>query len=156
MVLAKPYSRNIGIDLARIVAMVLVVLFHFFDWGGCHTGESVTLRAARIISWNCINIFALISGFVAIGKVWRLSRYLQLWIQVLVTGIVCGIVVSIVCGVSPTVTDLLRMILPVTSRYEFNFSVKMRTCFMSAKIILPEDENNVFEKLQASRTFLLM
>ena len=88
-------QRNLGIDLARIVAMVLVILFHFFDWGGVDVARSnsVSLRYARVFSWCCIDVFALISGYVAIGRTWHFRRWVNMWIQVFTTGLVCAAVV---------------------------------------------------------------
>ena len=117
-------QRNLGIDLARIVAMVLVILFHFFDWGGVDAAKanSVSLHYARVLSWCCIDVFALISGYVAIGRTWHFSRWINLWMQVFVTGLVCGVVVCVLYGLRPSSLDISKVILPVVSREYWYFT----------------------------------
>ena len=115
-------TRNIGIDFARIIAIILVILFHFFDWGGADDCQSVSLRYVRVLSQSCVDIFVIISGFVAVGRKRRLSRYFELWLQVLFTGIVCGMGVCAVCRISPSCMDILKMLFPVTSREYWYFT----------------------------------
>ena len=115
-------TRNMGVELARIIAIVLVILFHFFDWGGADDCQSVSLRYVRVLSQSCVDIFVVISGFISVGRKHRLSRYLELWLQVLFTGIVCGLGVCAICRIKPNCADVLKMLLPVTSREYWYFT----------------------------------
>ena len=86
--LVKP-NRNCGIDLLRIVAMLMVCVIHvnyftdayselvpgkeYFYYFGIWT-ESIGIIG--------VNLYGLITGYVCIDGSWRYSRYVQLWILV--------------------------------------------------------------------------
>lgn len=84
-------ERNCGIDLLRIIAMFMVCMIHmnlftsaispanyipgreYFYYVGIWT-ESVGFVG--------VNLYALITGYVCLNSRWRLSRYIELWVQV--------------------------------------------------------------------------
>lgn len=80
-------KRNYGIDLVKIVAMLLVTFVHILRRGGAidgsltHTTKGV-LCVLEGVAFCCINLFAMSTGFLCYGKKTKLSRLLQLWMQV--------------------------------------------------------------------------
>lgn len=80
--------RNYGIDLVKIFAMFLVVIVHIVRKGGAidasltHATKGV-LCVLEGVAFCCINLFAMSTGFLCYGKKTKLSRLLQLWLQVL-------------------------------------------------------------------------
>ena len=86
-------KRNPGVDFARVVAIFLVVLLHIVFQGGSDAGEMDTLRrlgcrTLESLSIGCVDLFALISGYVGLyNKGQTPRRMLSLWLQVVVTGL---------------------------------------------------------------------
>ncbi len=82
-------TRHHGIDLLRIVAMLMVCVLHVnltssalqYDYGGepalkcCAWGWFISCMGA-------VNLYAMVTGYVCITSTWRLARYLRLWMQV--------------------------------------------------------------------------
>lgn len=81
------HERISGIDIVKILAMFLVTALHITGIGGAvsaavNPAAKFLLSALEGISFCCINLFALSTGFLCFGRKTRLSRLLQLWIQV--------------------------------------------------------------------------
>lgn len=83
----KP-ERHLGIDLLRIIAMLMVCTLHgnMFTGGlSKHPGHedfqfmSSLTEAMSIIG---VNVYALITGYMMVNARWKLERYLALWLQV--------------------------------------------------------------------------
>lgn len=82
-------KRNYGIDLLRIVSMIMVVTLHVLGHGGIFGGlERGSLR--YMLAWFLesaafcsVNTYALISGYVGGKSKPRCSRLMMLWLQVI-------------------------------------------------------------------------
>lgn len=81
-------ERNMGIDLLRIVAMLMVVLLHVWGPGGilfevksgtAHYQAAWLLELAIFCAINC---YGIISGYVGIKSKYRYTSFLLLWLQV--------------------------------------------------------------------------
>lgn len=82
------HERIIGIDLLRIVSMLMIVVLHILKQGGilAHL-ETGTLRyqGVWLLEYAClgaVNCYALISGFVGIRSRHRPRNLILLWMQV--------------------------------------------------------------------------
>ena len=68
--LSSMEERNYGIDLLRIVSMMMVVLLHVLGQGGILDGsdpltvKSETAWLLEIGAYSAVNIYAMISGYV--------------------------------------------------------------------------------------------
>ncbi len=82
-------KRNYGIDLLRIIAMIMIPILHVLGQGGilkAVTPLSMNYEAAWLLEIACycaVNCFALISGYVGISTNFKHYRGLVLWLQVL-------------------------------------------------------------------------
>lgn len=85
----KTRSRHAGLDLLRIVSMVMIVLMHAIGHGGLgHTVSSIsvyyhiywTIYALCRVSTNC---FVMLTGYYMVNSRIRASRVLRLWFEVL-------------------------------------------------------------------------
>lgn len=81
-------SRNYGIDLLRILSMMMVVLLHILGNGGI-LSSTPSLSKNYYIAWFleisaycAVNCYALISGYVGINSHYKYSNIIQLWLQV--------------------------------------------------------------------------
>lgn len=80
-------ERNYGIDLLRIVSMIMICILHVLSHGGIweasgiltpHNGAAWFLG---IGSYCAVNCYALISGYVGYGKQHNYSHLLYLYLQ---------------------------------------------------------------------------
>lgn len=93
----KPVSsqRNYGIDLLRLVAVFYVALIHTITLGGLFRAttplsyQELTCRMLLIISFCCVNIFGIISGYVGYREPLKEQNYLgyfPVWFTVVFYG----------------------------------------------------------------------
>lgn len=116
-------TRNYGIDLLRILAMLYVVILHAVGPGGildAAEAGSVQYKAAWFLeTWTycAVNIFALISGYVSYSDEERKTKwagYVMLWLQVVVYGVAVTLVFNAFHPELVTRAHLIRMFFPVT------------------------------------------
>lgn len=90
-------ERNLGIDLLRMVSMLLVVILHVLGQGGVlsATGKSdpgTNYRIAwflEIAAYCAVNCYGLISGYVGVRSKFKYTNIIMLWLQVFFyTGII--------------------------------------------------------------------
>lgn len=82
-------ERNYGIDLLRIVSMIMISLVHVLGFSeilSLSTPLSIHYEIAwflEIASYCCVNTYALISGYVGYGRKQKYSNIIYLYFQVL-------------------------------------------------------------------------
>ena len=82
-------KRNYGIDLLRIISMVMIACHHILYHGGILENAvpfSGIYKAAWLLDIDvccAVNIYGMISGYVGYGRKHRISRFLELYLQVL-------------------------------------------------------------------------
>lgn len=124
-------KRKYGIDLLRIIAVVMIVVLHCFTQGGlidnCIPMSKQGIFSAIMTTFTIagVNIFALISGYVSYRKndiKVKYSRYFELWITVV---FYCLFISSILCYIKPEYSfkkNFILMITPVSSNLYWYFS----------------------------------
>ena len=81
-------QRNYGIDLLRIVSMLMIVALHVLGHGGIldtTMGLTLNCEVAWFLEIACfcsLNCYALISGYVAYNSKRKLRNFVYLWLQV--------------------------------------------------------------------------
>ena len=106
-------EREYGIDVARIFAMFLVVLFHVVGLLSGYNGKgTVGGRITAAFSICCVDLFTLISGYVGSASRFRYSKIVNLWIQVVFTGLVIVGGGTILGYFHPTLKDCGKVCLP--------------------------------------------
>ncbi len=91
-------ERNRGIDLLRIVSMVMIVTLHTLGHGGIlDTVERFSLNYG--IAWlleamvTCaVNCYALISGYVGVRARYKYSNIVSLWFQVMLYSVLGSVI----------------------------------------------------------------
>ena len=88
----QPPARNYGVDAARILAIVFVVLQHVVFLGGIDNCggfvRKVPLRCLEALSQCSVDLFGLITGYVCWRATkWNVRRFASLWLQVWTTGL---------------------------------------------------------------------
>ena len=86
-------SRRPGLDLARNLAIFLVIVQHIVFLGGLTNdgmGELHRLQARLLeaLSQSCVDLFGLISGYLGVSACgWKVRKFARLWFQVWTTGL---------------------------------------------------------------------
>ena len=82
-------ERNYGIDLLRIVSMIMIPVLHILGQGAildCAIPFSTNYNVSWLMETACycaVNVYGIISGYVGYGKKHSISRFLELYMQVL-------------------------------------------------------------------------
>ena len=120
----KLSSRNYGVDLLRVVAMLYVVTLHCIGPGGILAAAEVgslqhhTAWLMEIWTYCAVDIYALISGYVSYSdehKPVKWSNYLLLWLQVVVYGVGVVLLFHFINPDLVTRQDLFRSFFPVSN-----------------------------------------
>lgn len=81
-------SRNYGIDLLRIVAMIMIVVLHVLGRGGI-VKNTVPFTPRYEVAWGLemlcyigVNLYALISGYAGLYSRYKPYKLLPMWLQV--------------------------------------------------------------------------
>lgn len=127
-----PHSeRNHGIELLRILAMLLAAVLHILKKGGVITASEGNLAAYSTVwlleaaAYCAVNCYALISGYVGYSdrpKPLRLARCIELWLQVVFYSVIITTFYCIAGVGSVGVSDFADAFLPVTSKQYWYFT----------------------------------
>lgn len=83
----KKEGRNIGVELFRVIAMLMVVYLHMTGQGGVLAAAeplSQNYRNAlflQVLTYGAVNCYALISGFANVKTNFKFRRIVYLWVQ---------------------------------------------------------------------------
>ena len=132
-------ERIVGVDIAKIVGMILVVAVHVNGFGLPYVGDNppglgyMLLRSfLGAIFMACINIFALASGYVGIMSSFKLSRIIRLWIQVVFTGLVVLTCLCLFTDINIQGMDFLKACFPIAKNQYWYM-----TAFFMLSFVMP-------------------
>lgn len=112
-------KRNTGVDLARIIATMLIVLMHVLGCGGIlrSTVPGTTAYWAawflEIFAFCAVNVFAMVSGYVMTNKEAKLKRIFGLWFQASFYSIIIGVLFFAFVPETRTLKNILVTVFPV-------------------------------------------
>lgn len=104
-------NREVGVDVAKVVAMFLVVLLHVSGQIG---SEGSFIHS---FSYCCVDVFALATGYLCLNTTWRFAKIFRLWLQTVFWGVVVLSICKVACY-EVHLKDVLDVLLPV-SRYSY-------------------------------------
>ena len=88
--LQQKSERNMGVELFRIVSMILVILLHVMGHGGVRTYSeylSTNYQVAwflETVGYCSVNCYAIISGFANVKTKFKFRRFIFLWVETVV------------------------------------------------------------------------
>lgn len=121
----KTNQRNYGIDLLRIVSMMMVCTLHILDQGGAMNDTYYDIRVAQLIqamSYGASNCFALISGYVGVDAKVKYRSIFRLWMQVVFYCVGITLVMHVMGIQTMKISDLKAAITPALSRQYWYFT----------------------------------
>ncbi len=119
-------THNYGIDLFRIVSMMMVVTLHVLGHGGILSAAvSVNywvLWLLEIMVFCAVNCYALISGYVGVCAKYKLSNLVVLWLRVLFYTVSITLICKCLFPESVDTRTLVSAFFPVISNHYWYFS----------------------------------
>lgn len=120
----KSNTRQSNIELLRIVAMIMIIIFHMaMHEKAMYTGStekkifSIILSGLGLIG---VNIFVLITGYFQIEKEFKTSKVLKIWLQTVFYSIIIVFACQYFNIIKLDTETLVFAFMPVTySRYWF-------------------------------------
>ena len=119
-------ERDIGLELLRIISMLMIILLHSID----HSGLLGNLVSGSMLYWYewfiyamvqvCVNCFVLISGYFLIKSRFRFEKLAMLWIEVIFYAFIIKLVMMALGEIPFSITSLISCFVPIlTGRYWF-------------------------------------
>lgn len=111
-------GRNYGIDLLRIISMLMVVILHILGQGGilanCQflTGSYIVAWFLEIGAYCAVNCYALISGYVGYTAKHRYSNIISLYLQVIFYTIGISLIFLIIMPEAVQFSDIVKILFP--------------------------------------------
>ncbi len=87
---AKKSERNMGVEIFRIVSMLMVVMLHVLGHGGVYSYSdylSTNYKVAwflETVGYCSVNCYAIISGFANVKTDFKFRRFVHLWLETVV------------------------------------------------------------------------
>ncbi len=140
---AAPKERMANLELLRCVAMMMVAALHFLGKGNLLpdlTGSN--LGSAGLAAWLlesfcivAVDVYMFISGYFLTTSSFKLSRLLQLWLQIWSYSVVFGLLGAFTGVLRETAFDthyLLTLLFPVTMEHYW-----FMTAYVFLYLLLP-------------------
>ena len=129
--------RDAGIELARIFAMLLIIIMHINTQGGL-AEALVPMSLHYTVAWYflcitycAVNLFAIISGYVgACQEKFRYSRILPLWLSVVFYTILVTACFAVFRPGTVDVMDFIKAVTPASSGTYWFFSAYFAMFFL--------------------------
>lgn len=116
-------KRMANLELLRCIAMMMVVVLHFLGKGKLLPGLTERMDGSGLAAWLlesfcmvAVNVYMFISGYFLCTSSFKLSRLLQLYVQVWFYSVVFGMIGVATGVIAETVTDthfFLTLLFPV-------------------------------------------
>ena len=120
--------RELGIELFRIVAMLLIVLLHVLGRGGVYNATdylSTNYKIAWFLetaAYCSVNCYALISGYVGIHSKFRFRKIVYLWLEVAFITLSTTLLFTIFAPETVEADDWLKAAFPLIKREYWYFN----------------------------------
>ena len=125
---ANRSNRIYGLDLLRIVSMLMITVLHTLGHGGVlkatETGswQYTIAWAIEIFAYCAVNCYALISGYVGIKAKYKYCNIASLWLQAVLYSLLATLAVSIINKSTVSYVDILNSFLPVSNQTYWYFT----------------------------------
>lgn len=111
-------KRNYGIDLLRIVSMIMIPVLHILGHGGILWNVEILsvkyelVWLIEVAAYCAVDCYGLISGFVGYGSKYKYSNMLKLYFQVVFYTIIVTGILKIVAPEKVGIEEWIKAIFP--------------------------------------------
>lgn len=129
-------ERNIGIDLLKILAMIMIVTHHILEHGGIlQSAEFGTFKYyflwyLQIICLCAVNCYAMASGFLLYNGKFKFSRILNLYLQVITYSVIILVIFYILKPSVISKDNLFASIFPFSFNSYWYFTSYIPVAFL--------------------------
>ena len=118
-------KRNIGLDILRIIAMIMIVSLHVLGKGkfvsDIYNAElykiALIFETLFIVAVNC---YVLITGYFQIDSKFKVKKVVSIWIKVVFYSISVYVILLLFGQVEFSISDCIKSFFPIlTNRYWF-------------------------------------
>lgn len=117
---SRPYFP--GVDLAKIIAMFLVLVSHVNSYGieVCDDRLSLVHTLIKSVSCSCVDLFVLATGYLCCQSRCKYSRLVNLWLATVFWGVCVLLFCDGVLGKAVPFSSYIKAVFPVfTDQYWF-------------------------------------
>lgn len=121
-----PKQRDMGVELVRVLAMLMIIVLHLVGKGGLTSAGS---GASRYLSQGLmglcmcgVNLFALTTGYVCYGAKQRWHKLTSLWLEVFFYSVAGTFATMLLTGTFPGKRAILEAFFPVAGKQYWYFS----------------------------------
>lgn len=135
--LALGEERNYGIDVLKILSMLMIVTLHVLNKGGilgaCPVGSGRWFASwiPEAFCYGAVNLFAMATGYLMVNRRFRLSRVVNLWLQVFFYSLGITALMALLSPGVVTGEDWCRAIFPVAKNQYWYFSAYFLLSFLT-------------------------
>lgn len=89
-------EKNVNIDFIKVISMYMIIFLHLITMGGSINNSTYNglnyfvFYLLMILTFVCVNLFALVSGYLMIDKKIKLKNLMNLWVKTLFFSILIG------------------------------------------------------------------
>lgn len=116
-------ERNMGVELFRVVSMMLVVMLHVLGHGGVYSHADFLSDNYKVawfletLAYCSVNCYALISGYANVKSSFKFRRIVYLWLEVVFLNVsLTAVMHFFVPGATVTSEYWLRAFFPLVNR----------------------------------------
>lgn len=130
-------KRQYGIDLLRIMSMLMVLVLHILLRGGLleklepFTTKYYAAWFAELICIGAVNCYAFISGYVSVEHKIKYYKIAVLWLQVAFYSVAITLFFAYVLNYKHSAQDIIDSFLPVTSKQYWYYTAYFALFFFS-------------------------
>jgi surface polysaccharide O-acyltransferase-like enzyme len=116
-------ERNMGVELFRVVSMMMVVMLHVLGHGGVYSHAGFLTDNYKVawfleaMAYCSVNCYALISGFANVKSGFKFRRIIYLWLEVVTLNVALTAVMHFFVPSAEVTADYwLRAFFPLVRR----------------------------------------
>lgn len=112
---------NTGINLFKLFSMFMIALLHVLGFGGITRASAGTISYypayfMQNATFCAVNCYALVSGYLMLGKKIKLSRITELWFEVFLYSVGLSSIMMIVYRDLLSVRNIIYAVTPIISK----------------------------------------
>ncbi len=152
-------KRNIGLDLLRIISMLMIVMLHYLGKGGALS--TVYGTSTNYLSWIieafcivAVNCYVYITGYFLVNSNFKIKKILKLWGQVLFYSLSIYFVLLFTNLIDFNIKDMIVSFMPIITKQYWFITVYILLYILSP--FLNVMINNLSKKQFRSLIFILL
>ena len=116
-------ERNMGVELFRVISMIMVVMLHVLGHGGVYSHAGFLTDNYKVawfletLAYCSVNCYALISGYANVKSSFKFRRIVYLWLEVVTLNVGLTLVMHFLVPTATVTEDYwLRAFFPLVRR----------------------------------------